>query len=161
LSHLILTRNKIGGEEARALSEALPHCAALSQLNLSRNSIGNFKEGTRALSEALPCCATLSQLNLSRNNFGGEGTRVLSEVLPRCAVLSQLKLCCKPRVHTVSDSGAVNNIGEEGARALSEALPHCAALSRLDLSREPIAKRSIQSLMLVQKTALAKMEHVR
>ena len=117
ISVLILSRNKIGDDGARAIAHALRGCEVLSVLDLSGNGIQDA--GTEALSEALRSCK-LQRLSLASNCIGDDGARAIADALRGCEVLSVLDL-----------SG--NGIQDAGTEALSEAL-RCSKLQRLSLA---------------------------
>jgi len=122
------------------LSQELPHCAILSQLDLHGNGV--TASGVRSLSKALPKCSALTRLDLGRNGIGPEGATVLSEAVKQCPKLSELDVqgnateaegLCEMLPRLTRACLGWNGVGPEGMRLLSEPLRSCSALCQLDL----------------------------
>ena len=141
LKELDLSRNEIGDEGACELAKMLQANTALKELNLSGNRIGD--EGACELAKMLQANTALKELNLSRNGIGDEGACELAKMLQANTALKELGL-----------SG--NEIGDEGACALAKMLQANTALKELNLSGNGIGGEGACELakMLQANTAL-------
>ncbi len=126
LCSLIINSNLLGYKGALSLGDALRHCENLHTLNISSNDIGH--KGAIALSDGLKHCINLHIFDISSNHIGDEGTITLSDVLKHCINL-----------HTFNIRS--NDIGDEGAIALSDGLKHCINLHTFDISSNHIGNR--------------------
>ena len=108
-TRLILTNCNIGDDGAKTCAVGLSHCAALKELVLNVNNIGD--EGSIALAETLTKnpFSHLEKLDISFNGIGDSGAKSLSEGLILCTNLHSLDLRC-------------NKIGDEGAIAITRAV---------------------------------------
>ena len=82
---LILWKNNIGDEGAKAIAEALKVNTVLTVLYLGENNIGD--DGAKAFAEALKVNAVMTNLLLGDNNIGDEGAIAIAEVLENTAVV--------------------------------------------------------------------------
>jgi Ran GTPase-activating protein (RanGAP) involved in mRNA processing and transport len=85
LSTLILWKNNIGDEGAKAIAEALKVNTVLTVLYLGENNIGD--DGAKAIAEALKVNAVKTTVLLGDNNIGDEGAIAIAEVLKDIAVV--------------------------------------------------------------------------
>lgn len=120
-----------GDGEAGLLSDILPHCDRLEDLDLPRNLFGDV--GASKLASAISCCARLKRIGLAHNRIADKGAAELAEVLPCCLRLRHLDL-------------AHNLIGDHGAQALAGQVPHCPQLMELDLSGNDIGEEGAEKL---------------
>ena len=130
LTNLDVSRNSIGNSGAASLSQALVVNTSLTNLDLSWNSIGD----SASLSQALAANSSLTNLDLSENSFGESGSAFLSQAL---AVNSSL---------TKLDLRRMNSIGDSGAASLSQALAVNSSLTNLDLRLSSIGDSGAASL---------------
>lgn len=164
LRELCLTNNYVADRGISEIAKALPMCDCLERLLLDRNNIGD--EGAKALGEHLLRSnvqeLTLGS-HLGGNPIGEEGVEALAAILddelPRAAAnrsgrLSSLNLegCCVgdrgaqaiaaylPKSAIMALSMARGNLDDIGAQAIIEALPKT-CLS-LDLSSNGLSDRS-------------------
>lgn len=135
LDRLLLDRNCIGANGARALAKKLPR-SAVRELVLGSDGGGNplGGEGAKAFADALNDDRAraesdrenrLGSLSLDDCNIGLSGARALADALPFSA-LSTLSL-------------ARNGMLEEGAEAILEKLPAC--MTSLDLAGNQLSDR--------------------
>lgn len=99
LRRLLLYKNEIGAEGAKALAES-PSLAGLRELDLGNNKIG--KEGAAAIA-ASPHLQGLEVLGLARCSIGKEGAASIAAAFPRLRSLDLIG----------------NGIGPEGVRAIA------------------------------------------
>ena len=90
LTTLLLWRNDIGDEGAKAIAEALKVNPVLNNLNLGNNSIG--ADGAKAIKEALKVNPVLNKLDLSGNRIGAYGAKAIAEALKVNEVLTNCNL---------------------------------------------------------------------
>jgi len=91
LDDLNLARNQLGDHGALVLAACLSSLkASLKALKIAGNDIG--KEGADALAKTLPAVVSLETLDVSENSFGDEGLRRLVQALPRLPLLRWLSL---------------------------------------------------------------------
>ena len=97
--HLNLLHNKITGNGAESIGEALKHNNTLTHLHFWRNEIGN--EGAISFGEALKYNTSLIYLNLGHNRIKDEGVKSLGEDLKHNNTLIELDL----RGNRIEDKG--------------------------------------------------------
>jgi len=85
LTTLILWKNNIRDEGAKAIAEALKVNTVLTVLYLGENNIGD--DGAKAIAEALKVNAVKTTVLLGDNNIGDEGAIAIAEVLKDIAVV--------------------------------------------------------------------------
>ena len=85
LTTLILWKNNIGDEGAKAIAEALKVNTVLTVLYLGENNIGD--DGAKAIAEALKVNPVKTTVLLGDNNIGDEGAIAIAEVLKDIAVV--------------------------------------------------------------------------
>ena len=120
LTNLDVSRNSIGNSGAASLSQALVVNTSLTNLCLCGNSIGD--SGAASLSQALSVNPSLTNLDLSWNSIGDSGAASLSQALAANSSLTNLDL-------------SENSFGESGSAFLSQALAVNSSLTKLDLRR--------------------------
>jgi Ran GTPase-activating protein (RanGAP) involved in mRNA processing and transport len=79
LTTLDLENNKIGGEGAMAIAEALKVNAVMTTLDLGGNNIG--VEGAKAIAEALKVNAVLTKLDIRANGMGDAGKKAVRDAV--------------------------------------------------------------------------------
>ena len=134
LTDLNLSRNSIGDSGAASLSQALAVNSSLTNLNLMDNDI--HPSGAASLSQALAVNSSLTNLNLMDNGIGPSGAASLSQALAVNSSLTNLSL-----------RGTF--IGDSGAACLSQNLAVNSSLTNLDLNRTSIGNSGAASLSQV------------
>merc|ERR1719231_1117679 len=87
---IVLMRNDIGDEGAKALAEAVATHPTLQKLNLVRNNIGS--DGATALAAALTTNTVLKELLLNYNKIGAPGVEALGDAIAKNEVLVRIQL---------------------------------------------------------------------
>jgi len=122
LAHLNLSGNNYGKGGAEALLKAFGsgEHAALTQLQLARNQLGD--EGASTVSQLISTNHTVNNVNLSGNKISDNGSIALANSL------------ASNESEVTSIDLSNNNIGEKGALALSNAFDSNKSLIELNLS---------------------------
>ncbi|KAL0237704.1 hypothetical protein GEMRC1_012178 [Eukaryota sp. GEM-RC1] len=132
VTRVVLAKNSIGAEGARALADLLKVNTTITSVNLNDNSIGD--EGVQVLSEALKMNHTLISIDLAENFIGAEGASALADALKVA------------RINLSSVSLNDNSIGDEGVQVLSEALKINHTLVSIVLSENFIGAEGASAL---------------
>jgi len=131
LTELNLSKDKIGDNGAKSLSDALRENTSLTTLSLGVNNIGD--DGAMSLSDALRKNTSLAILFLDKNDIGDDGAESLGDALRKNTSLSMLFL-------------NKNDIGDDGAKSLSDALRKNTSLANLDLWNNNIEDEGAKSI---------------
>eukprot|EP01127_Copromyxa_protea_P002017 TRINITY_DN1190_c0_g2_i1.p1 TRINITY_DN1190_c0_g2~~TRINITY_DN1190_c0_g2_i1.p1 ORF type:complete len:537 (+),score=84.08 TRINITY_DN1190_c0_g2_i1:31-1641(+) len=125
ITNLYFSKNKIGDDGARLISEAFKWNTTLTSLQLCWNQIGD--SGATYLCEALKVNTTLTSLDLQRNDIGDSGVMLISELLKENNTLTCLEL-------------SMNDVGEHGVRFLTNSLKVNKSLTDMSISNNKIGE---------------------
>ena len=136
MRHLVvldISRNAIGSQGIKNLSESLKYCHQLVELNVSRTGIDSH--GVVLLSESLQCCSQLVKLDISGNYIGTQGMLSLANTLVKyCNNLQELNL-------------SYNKITSDGVPAIVYVMTNCCRLKELLLGYNEIGIEGAASLV--------------
>ena len=151
LQMLLLESTQMGEEEVTALAHSLQNVTQLSELDFSKNPLG---QGVSELAKHLHSVPHLKSLHLDDTQMGEEEVTALAHSLKNVTQLSELDFSKNPlgqgvselakHLHSVPHLKSLHlddtQMGEEEVTALAHSLKNVTQLSALDLSNNALGQ---------------------